>query len=806
MKKYLLLLILISSFANTVSGQKQKNDANIVGHIICNGEHIPFVNIAILGTTLGTVSDETGHYRINNIPEGEITLVATSIGYKSLEKKITIFVNTTIEVNFELEQDVLGLEEVVISSDRNAKKRTDSPTVVSTLSYKSLNQTQSVTLSEGLNFLTGLRMETNCQNCGFTQLRMNGLEGPYSQILINNRQVFSGLAGVYGLELIPSNIIERIEVVRGGGSALFGSNAIAGTVNLILKDPLSNYYEIGSSGGSIIGFENANPDINMNFNTSLVSDDHKTGLSAYGFTRSRDSFDANNDGFSEISSLKNTSLGTRFFHRFGYRSKLSVDFLNITEERRGGNKFEKPLHEADIAESVKHNITNTTITYDQFFRDQDLMSVYFSGQYINRDSYYGSMQSLSGYGNTHGFTYNTGVQYKANFNTSSLVLGLENTGDQLIDNKLGYADIDNIEYEGGSIIHIPHIDNLLITNQTKNTIGFFGQYDIEYKQLKLSIGSRFDHYSISNLASETSSDDKKKTGNAISPRLSILFDFNHSFQGRISYAQGYREPQIFDEDLHIETSGSRQIIHRNDPNLTQETSHSMTSSIDFNHTVGNAYLSILAEGFYTRLIDPFANEYSSPDAEGVITYTRVNADGGATVAGINIESDFIPSRNISLKAGFTIQRSFYDEAQEFDEVEFLRTPDNYGFLTADWKVAEKLRLSVTGNYTGEMLIPHFGVDPLSATPSQLEAISNGDIISGEVLETSDPFLDFGFKLRYTVRLNGAHLQFHAGMKNVLNSYQSDFDRGVYRDPGYIYGPVQPRMVYLGIKIGNRLKE
>jgi len=806
MKNYFLLFILITSIPHSVSGQKQKSDANIVGHVISEGVHIPFVNVAILGTTVGTVSDETGHYRISNIPEGNITLVATSIGFKSVEKKITVFANKTIEVNFELEQDVLGLEEVVISSDRNAKKRTDSPTVVSTLSYKALNQTQSVTLSEGLNFLTGLRMENNCQNCGFTQLRMNGLEGPYSQILINNRQVFSGLAGVYGLELIPSNIIERIEVVRGGGSALYGSNAIAGTVNLILKDPVSNYYEIGTSYGSIIGFEDVNPDINMNFNTSLVSDDHKTGLSAYGFTRSRNSFDANNDGFSEISSLQNTSLGSRLFHRFGYRSKLSVDFLNITEERRGGNKFEKPLHEADIAESVKHNITNTTITYDQFFRDQDLMSVYFSGQYVNRDSYYGSLQSLSGYGNTHGFTYNTGMQYKANFNTSSLVLGLENTGDQLIDNKLGYADMDNIIYENGAIIDIPHVDNLLITHQTKNTVGLFAQYDLEYKQLKLSMGSRFDHYSITNLASETSSDDKQKSGNAISPRVSVLYDFSHSFQGRISYAQGYREPQIFDEDLHIETSGSRQIIHRNDPNLTQETSHSMTSSIDFNHTIGNAYLSILTEGFYTRLLDPFANEYSSPDAEGVITYTRVNADGGATVAGVNIESDLIPSQNISLKAGFTIQKSLYDEAQEFDEVKFFRTPDNYGFLTADLKIVEKLRLSITGNYTGEMLIPHFGVDPLTASTSQLEAISNGDIIAGAVLKISDPFFDFGFKLRYTVRLNGAHLQVHGGMKNVLNAYQSDFDRGVFRDPGYMYGPVQPRMVYFGIKIGNRLNE
>lgn len=146
----------------------------------------------------------------------------------------------TKEVNFELVKDALGLEEVVITGDRNATNRVESSTIVNTITPKLFARTQSVTLSEGLNFSPGLRMENNCQNCGFSQVRMNGMEGPYSQILINSRPIFSGLAGVYGLELIPSSMVERVEVVRGGGSALYGSNAIAGTINLILKDPINN--------------------------------------------------------------------------------------------------------------------------------------------------------------------------------------------------------------------------------------------------------------------------------------------------------------------------------------------------------------------------------------------------------------------------------------------------------------------------------------------------------------------------------------------------------------------------------------
>jgi outer membrane receptor for ferrienterochelin and colicins len=130
---------------------------------------------------------------------------------------------------------------------------------------------------------------------------MNGLEGPYSQILINSSPVFSGLAGVYGMELIPANMIERVEVVRGGGSALYGSNAIAGTINIILKDPINNSFEVSTTGGvtglGVKGGGALSNDYNIGFNSSVVTADSKSGLSIFGFNRGRDPFDANNDSF-----------------------------------------------------------------------------------------------------------------------------------------------------------------------------------------------------------------------------------------------------------------------------------------------------------------------------------------------------------------------------------------------------------------------------------------------------------------------------------------------------------------------------
>jgi outer membrane receptor for ferrienterochelin and colicins len=788
MKKPLFTILLILLFLSSFS-QKEKTDANIVGHVLSHGHHIPFVAISISGTTMGATTDETGHYQLINLPFGTYKIKAQSVGYKYSEKEVHLKKGETIELNFELEEDVLGLDEIVVTGDRNEKSRKDASVIVNTLTPKLFNAINSVTLSEGLNFSPGLRIENNCQNCGFNQVRMNGMEGPYSQILINGRAIFSGLAGVYGLELIPANMLERIEVVRGGGSALYGSNAIAGTINLILKDPINNTYEFGASSNFVgVGLENSikpSQDYVVNANASLVSSDKKTGLAIYGFYRDHEPFDANGDGFSEISKIQNTTFGSRLFHRFGMRNKVSVDFFNIKEDRRGGNKFEYLKHESDIAEAVTHDITTAAITYEQYFRDYDLFSTYFSGQRVNRDSYYGANQSLKDYGFTSGLTYTIGGQYNMKFSSSNLILGIENREEWLKDTKLGYPDFENAEIIDTKIIEIPHTENTIVANQKSNIIGAMAQYEFMVGKLNTSVGGRFDYYQISDTESGANKD-----GKVFSPRITMKYEFIPEFQARASYSQGYRAPQIFDEDLHIETSGSRQVLHENAPDLRQETSHSIMASLDFNKQLGSTSLSFLAEGFYTKLNDAFVNEYGEIDEKGVVVYTRTNAEKGATVQGVNMELNVIPSRKLSIKSGFTLQKSQFEEEQEFGEKRFFRTPGQYGFITLDWKPLYNLGISSSANYTGKMLVPYFG--------PTLEIPENGE------LRQTNPFFDMGIKVRYNIKLNGASLQLFGGVKNILNSYQNDFDAGIDRDPGYMYGPNQPRTIYLGIKLGNML--
>jgi len=789
MKHFLTLAMLLTLIAGAYAAppenpvtieKKTRTDANIVGHVVCKGEHIPFASVAIVGTTIGTTTDETGHFHIVNVPVGEHTIKVSMVGYRTEERRIVLKSNETTEAKFDLEEDVLNLDEIVISADRNAQKRTEAAVIVNSLSPKLYSTTQSLTFGEGLNFTPGLRMENDCQNCGFSQVRMNGMEGPYSQILINNRPIFSGLAGVYGLELLPSNMIERVEVVRGGGSALYGSNAIAGTINIILKDPINNTYEAGSSyaltGLGVEGSGGAASDYSVNFNASVVSEDHRSGASVYGFTRERQMFDANNDDFSEIAPLNNVTFGGRAFHKFSYRDKLALDFFAIHEERDGGNKQDYPLHERDIAEAVTHDMKVGALTYERFFREYDLLTLYASSQFLDRDSYYGAEQSVQDYGFTQDRSYNVGVQYKALFGEkASLVAGIENTGGFLEDNKLGYPDYENAVISGDSIISIPHTENTTVADQRSITTGIFAQYDIRLGRAKVSAGLRYDNYAVTDFIEN----DGKTTGNVLSPRLSLMFDASENMQLRASYSQGYRAPQIFDEDLHIETSGSRQVFHEVADDLSQETSHSLMASMDFNKMFGNVYVGFLFEGFYTRLLDAFVNDIGEADEDGVVIYTRENADGGASVQGVNMELKIKPMKNFQLSSGFTVQSSEYEEVQDWGSTRFLRAPNTYGFMTFDWDFYEGLCLSATGNYTGSMDVLYEGLE-------QKENINaNG------VVETDD-FLDIGAKLSYTIKLNGASLELSTGMKNIFNAYQSDFDSGIDRDPAYIYGPLNPR--------------
>ncbi|MDD2411628.1 MAG: TonB-dependent receptor [Bacteroidales bacterium] len=758
--KHKISFIILLFIPFLVFSQTKKTDANIFGHVInkSDGKHVPYFTISIKGTTIGTTTDATGHYFLKNLPVGEHIIVASGMGYETHEKKILIEANKSIELDFSVEESNLLLEGVVVTASRNESNRREAASIVNIISPKTLENTNSVCVSQGLNFQPGLRVETNCQNCGFQQVRTNGLEGQYTQVLIDSRPIFSALASVYGIEQIPANMVEQIEIVRGGGSAVFGSSAIAGTVNIITKEPQKNTASL-SNTTNLIGGKSF--DVNTFLNASIVSDNHKSGITIFGTSRQRSPYDHNDDGFSEMAKIESQTVGFRAYYNITNYSRLSFEYFNIGEFRRGGNKLHLPAHEADIAEQVDHNINTAGLKYSIYSKDNAHRFVaYTSFQDVDRKSYYGAGKDLNAYGKTEDFSFSSGLQYTWNiekllFMPSEFTSGVEYSQNDLKDLMCGY----NRKIEQNINIYSSYLQN-------------------EWKDDKygLLLGVRADQHSL-------------LKDPILSPRVNLRYSPAKDYIFRATYAQGSRAPQAFDEDLHVAAVGGRVALIRISPNLRTEKSHSYTLSADLYKSFKSVTTNLLIEGFYTQLNHVFVLEKMGYDSHNNIILERRNGEG-AIVKGINFEGKVLPSRYVDFQAGFTIQTSEHSEGELWSDNPSLkpqrkmfRTPDRYGYLTANWNPKEYLTVSLSGTYTGPMLVQHYA-----------------GFIAEDIEKMTSEFFDINFRVSYVIKVNG-HFKMHlnGGVQNILNSYQSDFDYGDLRDSGYIYGPSLPRTYFAGIK-------
>lgn len=752
------LLVSIFAGATSASAQRRQSDANIHGHIIHaqTREHIPFVTITVKGTTIGLTADASGHFYLKNLPVGEHTLVGEAIGLKTVEKVVKLEANKTIEVNFEMEDDTQTLDEVVVSATRNETNKRSTATIVNVASAKLFESTASSNLAESMSFQPGLRVENTCGNCGAVQLRINGLDGQYSQILLDSSPIFSSLAGVYGLEQLPVAMIERVEVIRGGGSALFGSNAIGGVVNIITKEPLRNSLSLSHTSNIM---ESGDTEFNTSINGSFVSDDRRAGVYIFGMAKDRDAYDRNDDGFTDLTSMLSRTVGFRGYYKTSAHSKLTAEYHHISEHRRGGDNIDLPPHMAEIAEDVDHNINGGSLRWNYFApNSRHFVNLYTSAQGIGRDSYYGTGKDPNAYGRTEDVTIVAGAQYSYVFNKclfmpAQFTVGFEYSYNDLDDHSMGF-------------------DRRI--QQTVRTAGLYVQNEWQSEKVNFVIGGRFDKHNMM--------DDI-----IFSPRANLRYSPHENVGLRVSYSSGYRAPQAFDEDLHIDAVNNQSSIIELDPNLKPEYSHSFSASADLYHNFGELQANLLIEGFYTMLDDVFALAKTGENDEGYIIQTRYNASG-AKVRGINTELKLgIPDR-FEFQAGYTFQRSHYDEPEHWsDNVEavrrMFRTPDHYAYFTASANITRKFVASVFGNYTGEMLVQH-----------------NAGYIETDRSELTPSFWDMGVKLSYLFALsNTIGLEINGGVKNLLDSYQDDIDHGAFRDSVYIFGPMMPRTFFLGAK-------
>lgn len=769
MKKQILLFLAgllcsLAGMAHPVEPSTVKEGNIITGHVIEKGteENLAYATVLIVENGMGTVTGDDGHFRLKDVPAGKYTLKVQLMGYASQTKTVVVSNEYTVDLHFVMEKEDIMMDEVVVSANRNETNRRVAPVVVNVMNSKLFETVNSTDLAKSLSYQSGLRVENNCQNCGFPQVRINGLEGPYSQLLINSRPVMSALSGVYGLEQIPVSMIERVEVVRGGGSALFGANAVGGTINIITKDPINNSFQVNSTMSNLGG---KTWEQYFGANASLVSKDRTYGVAFYQAYRNRNPYDADGDGFSELGKLNMNTFGLRGYYRPTQFSRLSIEYHTTNEFRRGGNKFDLQPHETDITEQTRHVINSGGLTYDIFMNEyKHKLSLYGSVQHTDRNSYYGAGMDTNAYGTTDDLTAVGGAMYSGNFDRllfspATLTGGFEYQFNGLHDVMTGYGrDLKQYVRIGGAYL----------------------QNEWKMRYLTLLAGFRLDKHNL--------------VDNVIfSPRVNLLWKPTDRLQGRLTWSTGFRAPQAYDEDLHVAAVGGEAMMIKLADGLKPERSNSFSGSVDWAFNLGHFSSNLLIEGFYTMLNDVFYLEETGFDeTTGTKIQERRNGHG-ARVYGANIDYKIAHGKEAQLQLGFTVQQSRYTEALAWSSdpdvaptKRMTRTPDCYGYFTFTSAPLKNFDFSVSGVYTGSMLVPHFA-----------------GYIEKDRMEKTPDFMDLNLKLNYTFVLNDhLKLQFNGGVNNIFNAFQKDLDKGADRDSKYFYGPTQPRTLFIGVKIFN----
>ena len=445
--------------------------------------------------------------------------------------------------------------------------------------------------------------------------------------------------------------------------------------------------------------------------------------------------------------------------------QIPVNMIERVEVVRGGNKFDLQPHEADITEQTKHIINSGGLSYDLFWREyKHKISLYGSIQHTDRNSYYGAQKDMNAYGKTDDLTWVAGGMYVGNMNNclfapATFTGGLEYQNNSLHDVMTGY-----------------HRD----MQQDVRIASAFVQNEWKMNVLTMLVGARLDKHNLI---------DKL----IFSPRVNLLYKPTEDFQARLTYSTGFRAPQAYDEDLHVTAVGGEGVQIKLADNLREERSNSYSGSVDWTAHLGHWQANILVEGFYTDLRHVFVLEDIGKNDVGDVIKERRNGNG-ARVYGANLDAKIAHGKEAQLQLGFTAQRSRYTREEVWTQVDgkdlttkrMPRTPDYYGYFTFSSAPLKNFDFSLSGTYTGKMIVPHYA-----------------GYIAEDRMETTPQFFDLNLKLNYTFVLHD-HIKFqlNTGVQNIFNSFQKDLDKGEFRDAGYFYGPTQPRTFFIGFKIMN----
>jgi outer membrane receptor for ferrienterochelin and colicins len=676
------------------------------------------------------------------------------------------------------------LDPMVVTGSVVVEPLKDAPVRTEVIGRELIDKSAARDLAQIVEYSPGLRVETTCSNCNQQAIQLLGLPQSYIAILADGLPTFSGLAGVYGIEQIPTGLIGQVEVVKGGGSALYGPGAVAGVINLIPRDPqeCGGIFETritdsaGKSVGSGIPF-----DVFGLYDWVLPEQDLKiTAFANYSFLGA---LDLNGDNFTDVSERELSSGGLRAVWQPSDATKLSFEYFISDESRRGGEggaAFDGPPNYAVIAEEIFSNRQVATFKWEQELAQDLKMQLAYAYSKTARDSYYGGTVSLGSPDPASPFFDATWTPDRGFGETRSDL--------HFIDALFVHEVSEEHRFWYGAQYRTENLtdDQSALgrsLDESYSDFGLLAQHRWKISDLiTAEYGARVDFHSA-------------VEDPILSPRANLLIEPTSNFRIRNSIGWGFRAPEVFNEDLHIANVGGDLQATTLDPALREESS--VTLSIAPEWQITDRWR-LEVNGFHTWLDDTFVDvPDDNPATPDVGEFLKTNG-GGSAIYGAEINLGYAAD-DWRVEFSWTEQRAEYDDNQlvlgddtfadpadnPIFSSRYPRTPEHLGLIKF-FHEGEWFDTFVACKLTGPMDLPHVVTGP-------------GGALVGNRLEESPWFfnVDVGFSKEMPSAADTLTLSI--GVKNLFNDFQDDIDRGAFRDADYIYGPAFPRTVYAGAK-------
>ncbi|CAH0999100.1 Vitamin B12 transporter BtuB [Neolewinella maritima] len=634
----------------------------VVGSVVSDGEPVSFATVGLADGTLGTVAELDGTF-VLELPAGEQTVRISALGQQTATETLLVMEGDTTVLDLVLEAGAAVLDDIVVTGTMKAVSRSNSPVPVEvfTANYFRANPTPSV--FESLQTVNGVRPQLNCAVCNTGDIHINGLEGPYTMVLIDGMPIVSGLSTVYGLTGIPQSLIERVEVVKGPASTLYGSEAVGGLINVITKAPEDA--PLVAADVMVSGWGEVNTDLGLKLKVGKAQS--LLGLNYFNYQQPQDN---NGDGFTDVTLQDRLSVFNKWSFRRAADRIFTLAGRYVYEDRFGGQlDWDRGDRGGDqvYGESIYTNRWETFGTYQLPVPGRVMFQFSTNGHYQN--SVYGqTVYDATQYVGFGQLTWNKQV------GAHDLLLGASYRYTWYDDNTPATTEVSRIRLPGAFVQ-----DELRLNT---NNI--------------LLLGLRYDYNSLH--------------GSILTPRLNYKWNSASGLDIiRLSIGNGYRVANVFTED-HAALTGAREVRFADE--LLPETSwNTNVNYVRKFFSRGGTVVGLDGSLWYTRFGNRILPDYTT-DPTAII---YANLRGSAVSRGASLSGDVSLKGGSSLNVGVTLQDVYTNEEGLRERQLLTETFSGVWQLGVPIKSA-LLRIDYTGNVYGPMDLPLLGA--LDERPGQ----------------------------------------------------------------------------------------